>query len=365
MNMMEKYGSGLAEKFNRESNLELLRIIAMLFIIMHHYAIYSEFNFTNNLTLNKIIIDTFAAFGKLGVILFIMISGYFYDKSGFKGKKVINLLAKVWIYAIIGLIIGIIANSNLLSYITILKSIMPTTFGLYWFASCFIIIYLFSPFIKRIVQNVEQTNFRNFLLLMIFIWGIVTLIPETKTFYNDFIYLIMIYLLGIYLKKYQDKIKIISTNKRKIIISILIAIVIGIMIVLEMISTNTSELKNYIQFFNRINSPLILALGIFIFNGFKQIKSFKNTLINIMASTTFGIYLIHDNLFIKDIIWNKIIRATEYTDSILLLPYSIVAVIGVFIVCSIIDYIISNSIVQGITNTINNMFEKIKNKKET
>ncbi len=45
------------KKHNRSSNLEILRIISIIMIIMHHYAIYSGFEFENTITVNKVIIN--------------------------------------------------------------------------------------------------------------------------------------------------------------------------------------------------------------------------------------------------------------------------------------------------------------------
>ena len=55
----------------RESNFELLRIISMLLIVGHHYAIYSGFAFTENISVNKLIVQFFAIGGKVGVNIFI------------------------------------------------------------------------------------------------------------------------------------------------------------------------------------------------------------------------------------------------------------------------------------------------------
>ena len=61
---------------SRECNFELLRIISMLMIIMHHYVIHN--NLINiGIFQNKVIAIFFAIGGKVGVNLFIMISGYY------------------------------------------------------------------------------------------------------------------------------------------------------------------------------------------------------------------------------------------------------------------------------------------------
>ena len=109
----------------RKSNLEILKIISIIMIIMHHYAIYNGFLFQNEITFNRILINIFQMFGKLGVCLFIIISGYFYDKTKFKIKKLLNLILQVFVYAIIGVALGIFTNNEKLNLLNITKSIFP------------------------------------------------------------------------------------------------------------------------------------------------------------------------------------------------------------------------------------------------
>ena len=50
----------------RESNIELLRIVSMVLIIMHHFSVHGTFAFTPDLTFNKVFLLVF------GLGLFIM-----------------------------------------------------------------------------------------------------------------------------------------------------------------------------------------------------------------------------------------------------------------------------------------------------
>ena len=63
-------------KINRQSNIELLRIIAMIFIIAHHFAVHGGFNFsTDIITVNSLWIQFIKIGGKIGVNIFVLISG--------------------------------------------------------------------------------------------------------------------------------------------------------------------------------------------------------------------------------------------------------------------------------------------------
>ncbi|WP_314642658.1 hypothetical protein [uncultured Veillonella sp.] len=52
----------------RESNIELLRIVSMVLIIMHHFSVHGTFPFTPELTFNKVFLQVFGLGGKAGVV---------------------------------------------------------------------------------------------------------------------------------------------------------------------------------------------------------------------------------------------------------------------------------------------------------
>lgn len=63
----------------RNSNIELLRLIAMAFITVHHFAIWGYFigKEVHTVQPNTVWLQFLEIFGKIGVDLFILITGYF------------------------------------------------------------------------------------------------------------------------------------------------------------------------------------------------------------------------------------------------------------------------------------------------
>ena len=301
-------------------------------------------------------------FGKLGVCLFVIISGYFYDKTSFKIKKFASLILQIFVYSIMGLGIALIMNNYKLSLEYIIKSIFPSTFGLYWFASCYIMIYMFSPLLKKLIENISKKNFKILLTLMIIIWGIFAIIPKTRTYYNDFIWLIVIYFLGAYIKKYNGN--FMKSNKNRIVSVILIVALMNIiMILLELLASKVSIFPNLIYYFNSLNSPLILILTVLIFTIFKKLHIENSKLINKIASTTWGIYLIHANYFLNFIIWEDIVLVEKYINSQMLIINATLSVIGVFIVCALIDIIIEKFVIKNLIKLLSKIFNRIKQMK--
>lgn len=79
-------------KKKRESNLELFRIIVMLLIIAHHYVANSglmseQYLFAAPTSLKSIFLFSFAAFGKIGINCFVLITAFFMcEKKHFSYK---------------------------------------------------------------------------------------------------------------------------------------------------------------------------------------------------------------------------------------------------------------------------------------
>ena len=122
----------------------------------------------------------------------------------------------------------------------------------------------------------------------------------------------------------------------------------GIMFILTILMSSLSVLVSTLlnvklgkpsPFYFVVDSNAFLAVitGLFSFLFFKNLKIKHNRFINAVASTTFGILLIHANSdTMRQWLWqDKLDNVGHYGNSI----YAIVSVICVFIVCSIIDYI--------------------------
>ena len=102
-------------KESRESNFELLRVIAMILILFSHFAGHGYFQYVSDklfIPLNNIFFAFLLPFGKLGVILFILITGYFLINSNAKIKSFLNLFFQTLIYSTSILIIFLLNGVN-------------------------------------------------------------------------------------------------------------------------------------------------------------------------------------------------------------------------------------------------------------
>lgn len=108
----------------RNSSFELLRIISMLLIVAHHFAVHGKFYLTSSFSKNIFFLQSLSMFGKLGVNLFVLISGYFSCMHPhIKFSKIIKLELEVIFYSsLIGIIFYKFFPSSDFSFKELLKN---------------------------------------------------------------------------------------------------------------------------------------------------------------------------------------------------------------------------------------------------
>lgn len=85
-------------------------------------------------------------------------------------------------------------------------------------------------------------------------------------------------------------------------------------------------------------SILGLLMAVALFVVFKNWHLPHNAMINSVATTTIAVYLIHDNGVISAWLWNDIIRAGRFYDTVFLIPHMILTAMVIFTVCSLMEF---------------------------
>ena len=79
-------------KKQRESNFELLRIVCMALIVLHHLSVHGNIVLESITKVNGLFLTVFSSVGKLAVNVYVLISGYFLINSKFKFSKLLDLV---------------------------------------------------------------------------------------------------------------------------------------------------------------------------------------------------------------------------------------------------------------------------------
>jgi len=355
----------LPTKNPRQSNIELLRIIAMLLIISHNFAEYGNFSFlkTGNeeMTVNHFWIRFLTIGGRIAVGSYILNSGYFliYSKS-IKFNKVLKLIFQIYTYSILNFLVGYFAKAKNFRWATLLSCLFPISYCVWWFASEYVILYLLSTIINRLLNRFDRVQYRTFLLFTTFIWFILPTVSTMDSFFHTSLLFFYLYCLAGYFRKYSFNEKNYNSITFIIISIVLYLVILGIVIACEYLGLKYSFFNFLSSQFYKENGLFVILSTIFLFLGFLKLN-ITSKIINFISTTMFGIYLLHDSPYLREIIWERIFKCNTYKDNNYFILYSIGVILAVFTACSIVEMIRIYTIEKLYLKSLDNLSVKLIN----
>ena len=139
----------------RNSNLEILRIICMLMIVLSHLCQHGILQFPDSPDFNVVFYVLGRYSGQIGVLVFIMISGYFLAAKDVTIKKLFRLMLEIWFYSFVILAISMLCMGDSMTGDMIGYSVAPILRGQWWFVTAYIFLMMLSPFINAAVRNID------------------------------------------------------------------------------------------------------------------------------------------------------------------------------------------------------------------
>lgn len=167
----------------RFSNLELLRIISMLMIIMLHLLnFWGLLNTYNTFSWKSVFVWTMESLSFVAVNCYVIISGYFLVESKFKFKKIFSIWTEVLFYSVI-IYFGLLCTHQIeFRYRHLLHNMLPVIFGNYWFVTVYLMLYILSPFLNKLVNSLNKKQYTYLLLIILVFFSILpTFIPSNNT----------------------------------------------------------------------------------------------------------------------------------------------------------------------------------------
>lgn len=271
----------------RDSNMELLRIVSMLLILVHHFIVHcfypDLFARDGDLNTYRFICVVINGFAFIGVNCFILISGYYGIRS--KLKSLFNLYLVCAFYALIAILFKCFWADEHLSKSLLYFIFLPFSHSEWWFIKCYVALFLLSPVLNAAACKLGRREFVCSLIMLTvlnvylgYYWH------EHNTNGYNVLQFIYVYLIGAYLRKFPLK----QLDKtRSILVYVSCAVLWSFFTILN--------IKWRVPHWGALyyNNPLVLmaAIGLFVFMSHVEIRSRG---INVIASSVLAAYLIQD-----------------------------------------------------------------------
>lgn len=317
----------------RDSNMELLRILAMILVLVYH-ANFLSFGspsqaeaITSPVTV--FVRDILNACSVICVNLFVFISGWYGIKP--KGKRFVEFLFQIcFVIAVTLILFSIFTNHKFDRHD--FQAIFLMTDQM-WFVKAYIILYLFSPALNAFVEKATHkqlllTIIAFYIFQTIYGWAFVV-VKWINDGYSPVCF-IGLYLLAKYIRKYKNTLTSLPTIYDLLVFA-------GLVIINALIAFITIYKGfNAYMWLNSYASPLVILETIYLALFFSKL-SFRSNFINWVASSCFAVYLVHCSRNVLGAYCNTIVSIHNNYEPFVFVLYTTVFVLSVFIISIMLD----------------------------
>jgi len=308
----------------RNSNLELMRVLAIVLIVMHHYICYSGFTIPATMR-DRLVISGFFAFGKMGVDFFVVISGYYMVESRYTLRKFLKLWGQVWLYsAAIFLLCAFLLcpESTPLHFENWRNAFFPLSFGTYWFPTTFVCLMLTSPILNELLHRLPRERLRVLLAVLFLLGSFLPTVARASNQLSSYGRFILYYLLAGYVRLYPRG----GKPGRHLLLAL------GLWLYLLLRGTVHG-------IFEEIYSPVTIAISVELLIFFAESKPRHSRVVNWLGAGSFGVYLFHENPFFRSYLWKTLFHGADWYGSGRLLGYSTVCCLCVLAMGFAVDWV--------------------------
>ncbi len=294
----------------RMANLELLRCVAMMMVVVLHYlgkgGLLADLT-GESLNAPELAAWLLEAFCIVAVNVYMFLSGYFLSGSSFRLSRLIQLWMQVWLYSVAlglaGALSGVMRDAEFdLHYL--LALIFPILMGHYWFMTAYVFLYLMLPLagmaVERMTKRQLQVTLGLLLLAFCVIKSVLPLRLDMAGQGYDCLWYLCVFLTAAYVRKFG-----ISVLDRKWTGAILyVGGCLGVFagtLALRQVYLRTGSLERMLTMFLEYNHvlPFLAAVGLFGIFRKVQVKGKAAAAINRIAPYTLGVYLLHENFGLR------------------------------------------------------------------
>ena len=345
------------EKRERQSNIELLRILVMLGVVVLHMNLYglkiaAEFS-------GKFIFMHFTeSLFICAVNVFVLITGYFsYKINKISVRKIIELIVEVILVKEALYITYSILQRTPISLSTIITNLIPNNY----FVILYCVLLCMAPFISKLFGVLCEKQRKYFVCSILIVFSFYTFMTDaleaiSRTsfaginsigLYGDqqgytIINFMLLFIVGAYLR---------ITNVQYNLKNSIALYMVSTMLIF--FAALVSVRYSFAQISYNYNNPLVIFQAVGLFMIFKNLSIGSNKIINVLAKSSFMTYLIHPAILVL-IPFDKMMTLPAY----LYIIVSILVPIIIYLVSWLVDLIyqyVMSFITRALDKDLNNL----------
>lgn len=328
----------------RDHSLDLLRILCMLLVVFQHFFVHGYYGGGQLRagSLNWYLINLIYPFHLVCINCFVMLSGYFQCTKPFRLKRLVSIWVQVVVYSV-GLYLAVVLLRGGFSLRELGGYALPVITERYWFVTVYFLMYLVSPLLGRAIAAMsKRTHFLCCCILLGIFCAADTVAAFTGGTWADdgtsLGWFCVMYLTGAYLRLHVPTV---PRHRWGFAVYAGCTIAVALSRFLAIIVTvRCFGRPSHTSLFYDFTSLLVIPASIGLFLAIRTIHvgNKAGKLISFLAPLSFGVYLIHDHPSVRPLLW-RWLKPYALADSLWMLPYAAVCIVGIFSVCCGIEWV--------------------------
>ena len=330
----------------RNTNIEILRIVLMLMVIGVHYNLIGMGNaylYTQNAGVNISLTNLLESLCIVCVDTFVIISGYFQiKKETIDYKKIIKYIIVILFFNLVQYVISVLLHNDSFSFGTLIRQLLSGK----WFIIIYLVLYLFSPYINRLIRALNINEYKKLLTISVLIFIVYQTILSYMSIFipvvgwsgiidqgidkgYTLLNFIVLYLIGGYIRLQDIKPKI-----RHSVITYLVSTSIIFLSWYLLYHFDHGDSSRIPFYYNNIFVVLSSAALFLIFN---KISIKNNRYINYVSKHMMIIFIVSTSPLLINLY--SIMNVEKYSVTKLLVPHFVITCTVIFLISLVIGII--------------------------
>lgn len=310
----------------------------MLGIIAHHCVVHSGLS-NSTLMLNRAICYVIIPLGKIGFTCFLAISVWFLVDKEFKASRLVTIWLEVLFYTVTLGFLAIFAGVNV-TPTWIMGLFLPVGGSSHGFAAAYLALYAFLPVLQIVARSISKSQAVFSSLLLVYLQVCSRLFAQTGVtdevlhpFPSEFLLFVMCWFIMLVVRRWYP-----SIVKHGTAWLLIFLFTWGLISIAQPLSHHGNQFASLVCMNATDESSfLYLIAGFGLFFAVLNLPKRHSVAVNKIASTTFGVLLIHDHNTFRTVLWEKVLGANGWANSPNMLFYVLLCSAGLFAIGALVD----------------------------
>lgn len=322
----------------RNSVIEAYRILAMVAIVAHHYGVHGGVMRGTGGSGTQYFLLGYSSMGKWGVDAFVLIGAYFMSQApSFRWRGMRSVLIQVWSTSWLILMVALLWLPAQVSTTEAWRAIFPISTNFYWFVTVYVVLMILSPFINILIRAMQRRQHLMLVVILFVIWSVLAIVPGVSLEVNNLGWFVELYLIAAYVARYPIRGSARAWGGAALVFAIIVPLTTAAAGALASAQSQWGIGPDQLR---AQHAPFVVLAAVCGFVAVAKMRAHTSRTINLVAGATFGVYLIHDNPFIRRLVWTEWVDTRSAAQEQWLLPlYAVAATVAVYVAATAIELV--------------------------